>query len=242
MMDDFRFYTGTGDDSFIETIRQASTPVAVTGLYPNGLSLMQGTNSLNFTVNSAAGINTSGIKVVVNGTDVSGSLVIGGTANNRTVSYTGLPVDPTLVANANLNAVTLGLQVTDTAGYSATNVVIYDAFNTANFTWEAEDYDYADDVFAGPANLFIDNPRYAFETAVDTYWQRQGMPPVDYADNATAAQNAVFRGPFDLVATEFAVSTGAEWRPIRWRADAEENSRCLSVGFAHPGCERRQLR
>ena len=68
---DFRFYTGAGNASFIESIRQEATPVAVTGLVPDGSVLMSGTNTLAFTATSANGISTSGVKVSVNGADVS---------------------------------------------------------------------------------------------------------------------------------------------------------------------------
>ncbi len=212
-LDEFRFYKGDADAAFIENIRQASTPVAITGLYPDGLRLMEGTNTLAFVASSANGIDPSGIKVSVNGKDVSSSLVMGGTANSRTVSYTGLPQDSTLVVNSPINAVALNISVTDKGGITTSNIITYDCFSPANFTWEAEDYDYAADPIFGPGGLFIDNPRYAFEAAGDTYWQREGQPPVDYYDNATGAQADVYRGSFDLAATEFSVGTGANGGP-----------------------------
>jgi hypothetical protein len=183
-IDEFRFYTGTGDGTFVENLRQASTPVVVTGLYPDGMTLMQGTNTLNFSASSASGINTTNIKVAVNGTDVSSSLSFGGGPTSRTVSYSGLTPNPTLLNNAALNAVRINIQITDDGGITTSNIVTYDAFSPANFTWESEDYDYATDPLSGPGAFFIDNPRYAFESAGDTYYQRQGWPPLT---TATAA-------------------------------------------------------
>jgi hypothetical protein len=212
-MDDFRFYTGDASSDFIESVRQEATPVLITDLFPDGMSLMQGTETLSFNAGSANGIEVNGIEVSVNGSNVTSGLVIGGTANNRTVSFTGLPVNPPLVKNAALNEVTINIRVTDSAGIVSSNTVTYDAFSPDNFTWEAEDYDYAADPLFGPGGSFIDNPRYAFESAPDTYWQREGMPPVDYFDNAPGAQNHVFRGIFDLVATEFSVGLGANGGP-----------------------------
>lgn len=212
-IDEFRFYTGAGDANFVENLRQSSTPVLITGLYPDGTSLMQGTNRLSFVASSTNSIDPGGIKVAVNGTDVSSNLVISGSSTNRTVSYTGLPVNPALVRSAPLNAVTINIRVTDNGGIITSNLITYDAFSSTNYTWECEDYDYADDPFSGPGALFIDNPRYAFESAPDTYWQRQGQPPVDYFDNASTPQNDVFRGPLDLGATEFSVSTGVNGGP-----------------------------
>jgi hypothetical protein len=211
-IDEFRFYTGNADATFIENLRQVSTPVLISGLYPDGTTLLQGTNTLSFNASSANGINTGGITVTVNGTDVSSSLQIGGSSTSRTVTYTNLPVNPTLVSSSALNAVRVNIRVTDNGGIVTSNLITYDAFSPANFTFECEDYDYATDVFAGPAGLFIDNPRYAFESAVDTYWQRQGQPPVDYSDN-TGPQSDVYRGALDLAATEFSVGTGANGGP-----------------------------
>src|SRR6266404_1200420 len=49
-----------------------------------------------------------------------------GTPSARTVSYTGLPVNPTLVNNAGLNGATVGIHVTDASGIVATNLYTYD--------------------------------------------------------------------------------------------------------------------
>lgn len=207
-LDEFRFYTGDASPSFIESIRQASCPVVVTGLYPDGMTLLQGTNALAFTASSANGIDPSGIKVAVNGTDVTSSLVIGGTSTSRTVSYTGLPVNLTLINNFPINTASFNFQVTDASGIVTSNKVTYDSFSPTNFMVESEDYDFASDPFSGPGGQYIDNPRYAFSAASDTYWQRQGQPPVDYNDNGGANQPHVYRGPLDLPATEFSNGNG----------------------------------
>ena len=221
-VDEFRFYTGTGDATFIENLRQASTPVAISSLFPDGMSLLQGTNTLSFTASSANGINTSNIKVAVNGTDVSSGLDIGGSSTSRTVTYTNLPVNPILIGGAPLNAVRINISVTDNGGIITSNVITYDAFGKTNFMIECEDFDYATDPIFGPGGFYIDNPRYAFESAVDTYYQRQGQPPVDYNDN-TGPQVDVFRGPLDLVATEFSVGT-VQRRSVGGRYDAQKSS------------------
>jgi Carbohydrate binding module (family 6) len=235
-IDEFRFYTGAGDATFVENIRQASIPVVVSGLYPDGMSLMQGTNTLSFTASSANGINTGNIKVAVNGTDVSSSLLIGGSSTNRTVSYTNLPVDPTLINNANLNAVRIDLQVTDNSGIIASNRVVYDAFSPDHFTWETEDYDFG-------SGQYIDNPTYAFTSAVDTYWQRAGTPPVDYSDNGNGAPR-IYRDPLELVETEFSlggavnggVNVGELMRQKVLNAYALDSSvRDINVGFFDGG-------
>jgi hypothetical protein len=207
-LDEFRFYTGDASPSFIESIRQVSTPLLVTGLYPDGMGLMQGTNALAFTASSANGINTGDIRVAVNGADVTSSLVIGGSSASRTVSYTGLPINSTLINNAPINTATFNIQVTDASGIVTSNKITYDSFSPTNFMVEAEDYDFASDPFSGPGGQYIDNPRYAFAVASDTYYQRQGQPPVDYNDGGGANQPHVYRGPLDLPATEFANGVG----------------------------------
>ncbi len=206
-IDDFRFYTGTGDANFVENVRRSSCPVVISGLTPDGSSLMEGTNTLAFTASSANTINTNAIKVSLNGTDVSSSLVFGGTPSAVTVSYSALPVNPTIVNNANLNGVTLGIQVTDASGIRATNLYTYDAFSPTNFTVEAEDYNFStvNPPFSGGGN-FIDNPRYAFVSAPDTYWQRFSELLDDYDDNANpAGLSRIYRSSLDGVETELAL-------------------------------------
>jgi hypothetical protein len=208
-LDDFRFYTGTGDANFIESVRQASCPVIISGLTPDGSTLMEGTNTLSFTASSANTISTSSIKVSLNGTDISTNLVFGGSPSAVTVSYSGLPVNPPLVNNSSLNGVTLGIQVTDAGGIVASNLYTYDAFSPTNFTWEVEDYNYSTNTAFNGGGNFIDNPRYAFVSAPDTYWQRFSEFLDDYDDNGnTGGPLRVYRSSLDAVETEFAVGTG----------------------------------
>lgn len=208
-LDDFRFYTGMADANFIENIRQVSCPVLISGLTPDGMALMQGTNKLSFTATSANTINTNSIKVSLNGTDISSNLVFGGTATAVTVSYTGLPVNSTLVNNANLNAATIGIRVADANGIVATNAYSYDIFSPTNFTWEVEDYNYSINPPFSDGGHFIDNPRYAFESAADTYFQKASEILDDYDDNGAAGgPSRVYRSSLDAVETEFSVGTG----------------------------------
>src|SRR5258708_5853116 len=81
-VDEFRFYTGAGDATYVENIRQSSCPVVVSGLTPDGSSLMEGTNTLAFTASSANTISTNAIKVSLNGVDISTNLVFGGSPSS----------------------------------------------------------------------------------------------------------------------------------------------------------------
>jgi hypothetical protein len=207
-LDEFQFYTGTASATDVENIRSSSCPVLISGLTPDGSTLMEGTNTLSFTASSTNTINTNAIKVSLNGADVSSSLVFGGTPSAVTVSYTGLPVNPTLINNANLNGAILGIQVTDAGGIVASNRYTYDTFSPNNFTWEAEDYNYSTTPPFSGGGQFIDNPRYAFVSAPDTYWQRASEITDDYDDNGnTGGTLRVYRSALDAVETEFSVSS-----------------------------------
>ncbi len=203
---DSRFYTGTASPSFIESIRQSSTPVVVAGLVPDGSVLQSGTNTLSFTAPSANGVNTSGVNVIVNGTDVSSSLLFTPTTGGQVVSYTNLPVNPTLITPSLLNAVNVTIRVTDSGGIVTSNSYIYDAFSPLNFTWECEDYDFG-------GGQFIDNPVLTFVgPGPNTYFQ-EATPYsnlIDANDNGNlSGPSRIYRDSGENVETEYSVEGGA---------------------------------
>jgi hypothetical protein len=212
-IDEFRFYTGTASASTIESIRQSSTPLAVTGLAPDGSILQGGTNVLTFTATSASGVNASGIQVLVNGTDVSLSpaTTYTPTAGGQIVTYTNLPVNPTLISQSILDGVNVAIKVTDLGGIVTSNFYVYDAFSPQNFTWECEDYDFG-------GGKFIDNPVYSFVGPdTNTYYQEQvtfGTDPsyvniTDANDNGNlSGTNRVYRDPGGNVETEYSLGSG----------------------------------
>ncbi|MGH7989012.1 MAG: LamG-like jellyroll fold domain-containing protein, partial [Limisphaerales bacterium] len=201
-IDEFHFYTGVGDASFIEGVRQSSTPVVISGLTPDGSVLMDGTNKLSFTASSANGISTNNIKVAVDGVDISSGLAFSGSSTSWNVTYAGLPVNTNIAAVASqtsLNAVAISMQVTDNAGIVTTNSYVYDDFSPTNFTWEGEDYDFN-------GGQYIDNPVYQFTASPVSYYNQVGEPPIDYQDNG-AGTPRVYR-PGDAVETEYSYGTG----------------------------------
>jgi hypothetical protein len=204
-IDEFRFYTSVGDANFVENVRQASTPVVVSGLTPDGSVLMSGTNKLSFTATSASGVNTNGIKVSVNGTDVSSSLLFTPTTGGQIVTYTNLPVNPTLIGQSILNGVNVSILVTDIGGIVTSNSYVYDAFTPNNFTWEGEDYDFG-------GGMYIDNPVYSFVGPdVNTYYQEATpySPFIDAVDNGNGGgPNRVYRDPSGTVETEYSLGGG----------------------------------
>jgi hypothetical protein len=204
-IDEFRFYTGTASASFIENVREQSTPVAITGLVPDGSVLLSGTNTLTFTATSANGVNASGVKVLVKGTDVSSSLQFTPTTGGQIVTYTNLPVNPTLIQQSVLDGVGVTISVTDGGGIVTSNSYVYDAFSDLNFTWECEDYDFG-------GGFFIDNPVYTFVgPGPNTYYQEvtNYENEVDANDNGNlAGPSRVYRDPLENVETEYSLGGG----------------------------------
>src|SRR5205085_2311167 len=99
---------------------------------PNGTNLFQATNRLAFAINSAFGVSTGSVSVVLNGVTVS-NLTFTGNANAWSVSSLGLAPNTPYTAVIN---------VTDVNGSSASATVLFSTFPANLFTWEAEDYDY----------------------------------------------------------------------------------------------------
>lgn len=240
-IDDARFYVGAGDANFIENIRQSGTPLVVSSLSPDGSVLQAGTSTLSFTATSTNGVNTSGVKVSVNGTDVSSGLLFSPTTGGQMVVYTNLPVNPTLIQQANLNGVSVNIRVTDASGIVTSNSYVYDAFSPTNFTWECEDYDFG-------GGLFIDNPVMTFVGPnTNTYYQEQTAyeNTIDANDNGNVSgPNRVYRDPFENVETEYSLggggnggqSIGELMRQKVLNAYAETNiARDVNVGYFDGG-------
>jgi hypothetical protein len=115
----------------------------IDGFQPDGKSIFQFTNQLSFVVHSQPGTATSNIVLNLNGVNVSG-LSYGGTPTIRTVSYE-------MQSNTLYTAI---ITVTDANG-SASQTNVFDTFNSSNYQWEAEDYDYN-------GGSFQDNPQVNF--------------------------------------------------------------------------------
>jgi hypothetical protein len=166
---------GNANYQFFMLVPADTNAPAITGMYPDGSTLFQATNKLSFNVGSVVGVNAGGISVTLNVTNVAlhygttltstNGLVIGGTANNRTVAYSGL------VPNANYSAV---ITVTDIGNNTTVVKPHFDTYTPA-LTWEAEDWDFN-------GGSFIDNP------AVDAYGTLTGYEGIDFHDiNGTGA-------------------------------------------------------
>jgi hypothetical protein len=136
---------------------------------------MNSTNLLQFMASSSSGIATSNITVKLNGVPASTIAFTG--------SATSWQVGVTLAPNTVYTAV---ITVKDAAGLVATTTVNFDTFNPANYTFEAEDYDY-------DGGLFFDNPQ------VNAYFDLAGTSGIDFVKTGTGGV-ADYRS--DVVDTE----------------------------------------
>ena len=123
-------------------------PPAIDNLYPANMIFVNPSNGITFNANSPSGltINTNGIQLVVNGTNVSGSLAISGSASNKNVAYYGL--------QSNL-AYTVSISVMDASnltGHASTYFeTMWFGIQPVTYLWEAEDWDFTN-------GKYIDNP------------------------------------------------------------------------------------
>jgi len=134
--------SGGVNANFLMVVPQRTDLPVITGLYPEGTGFFQATNKLVFTVSSPSGINTANIQLLINGVNVSASLVFSGSPTAWTVTYAGLLPNTTYTAT---------ITVTDNSGNVVRGGSTFDTFSSTNFTWEAEDFDFN-------GGQFIDNP------------------------------------------------------------------------------------
>jgi type VI protein secretion system component Hcp len=134
--------------------------------YPNGSTFFQGTNALSFTASSSAGISTNNITVTLNGVNVT-NLTFSGSSASWMVSAP-------LQSNALYTAI---ITVTSLTGNSTSVTNTFDTFSSANYQWEAENYDYTSN---GVSGLFFDNQ-------VNAYAGLGALSNVDVLEDDSAA-------------------------------------------------------
>jgi len=171
------------DDARLNLI-SGPVPPAISNIKPDGTVLMQATNKFSFT--AVAGATITNVQLILNGADVSSSLVIAGSSTSNSVTY------PLLQSNK-LYSVTI--TVKDANNLSASVSRSFDTFDPNNFTWEAEDYDFN-------GGSYIDNPVLPSTSnpSPNSYYQKVGVSGIDYQDT-TADGTKAYR-PADTMATE----------------------------------------
>ena len=188
------FNHGAGDGSDVGFNNLTVAPeLVISNIFPDGTkTLFNATNTFSFNVSSPSSpVNASGLQLILNGVNVSSSLVISGAGTaNVTASYTNLL----------LNTIYVGqISVTNTGGYTASAPVRFDTFGSNYFTWEAEDFDFN-------GGQFIDDPVIS-TSSPNSYYNQVGVSNVDeYAPNYSATQPHGWR-PNDQVSTDLAFDT-----------------------------------
>jgi hypothetical protein len=120
----------------------------MTGLNPTGRHPFEPTNALSFRVTTAgATFPAGGIKVVLDGIDISSRLVITGSASSNNVVY------PTLQTNAPHTAL---ITVSNSLGHVISVTNQFDTFNQNNYMFEAEDYDFNGGQYVSSSAWFPD--------------------------------------------------------------------------------------
>jgi hypothetical protein len=153
-------------------------PPAINNLYPANMIFVNPSNGITFNANSPSGltINTNGIQLVVNGTNVSGSLAISGSASNKNVAYYGL--------QSNL-AYTVSISVMDASnltGHASTYFqTMWFGIQPVTYLWEAEDWDFTN-------GLHIDNPDLCNASGdPNCYFDKTGVQGVDEYNKSGAS-------------------------------------------------------
>jgi hypothetical protein len=114
----------------------------LSNLYPTGTHPFENTNTLGFTVTTeGATFPPGGIKVNLDGLDVSADLVITGSTSSNNVLYPGL------LPNAVHTAI---ITVTNSLGHGLNVTNHFDTFSQDNYMVEAEDFDYDGGLYVSP--------------------------------------------------------------------------------------------
>jgi hypothetical protein len=212
----FRLTAGMANVNFFMLVPARTDLPRIENVYPDGATLLQGTNVFSFSIMAATSpatpINTNGIILNLNGANVPLTFVASG--NNWNVTA------PWLVGNTNYTAI---VSVTDTASNAVAATVYFDTFNGVNYTWEAEDYDYN-------GGSFIDNPVPTSAPATNSYFGLQGVQGTDYyLDPLSIVTGEVFLyRPNDYIATDVCLDTPLQKYVQAQVADPAINDYCVA--------------
>jgi len=167
-----KLLAGTGANvNFFMLVRAATSTPTITGVYPDGSTLVQGTNKLTFTVASPAStIAQTNVIVTLNGV-TNTSLAFSGSASAWHVS---VPL------SYNVTNYTAVISVKDDAGQSHSTTFNFDTFNPASYDIEAENWDFNN-------GQHIDSPVITSNTAPNSYFDTTGTLGTDeyYGDVMT---------------------------------------------------------
>ncbi len=189
----FRLTAGSANVNFFMLVPARTDLPRLANVYPDGSTLLQGTNQLSFTVQAATSpataISPSGISVTLNGASVPLTFTAAGQNWNVT---TPLPLNVT-----NNTAV---VSVVDSASNTVNATVSFDTFGASDFAWQASDFDFN-------SGMFIDNPVPTSAPAANSYFGQQGNPSVDYNYVTVAAGSLFLYRQGDYIATDICADT-----------------------------------
>jgi hypothetical protein len=145
-------------------------PPVINNLFPANMIFVNPSNGITFNANSPSGltINTNGIQLVVNGTNVSGSLSISGSTSNKNAAYYGLQSNSTY---------TVTISVTDASNLTTSASTYFETMwfgiQPVTYSWEAEDWDFTN-------GMHIDNPDHCSASGdPNCYFGKVGVANVD---------------------------------------------------------------
>jgi len=177
------------DDAVLDQIGGPIPPV-ISSLFPLNMIFVNPGDGITFNVSSPSGftINNSGIQLVVNGVNVSGSLVITGSSSNKNVAYNGLQSNLTYTAS---------ITVTDTFNFTASANTYFETtwvgIEPVTYLWEAEDFDFG-------SGMYLNNPELCSTSGnPNCYFGKVGVEGVD-EHNQSVGPNHQYR-PDDLMGT-----------------------------------------
>jgi len=190
-----RVTAGSGGNlNFFMLVAVDTEQPTITGVYPDGSTLVQGTNQFTFTVSSAShSIAQTNVTVTLNGI-TNNSLTLSGSTSSWNVS---VPLAP------NVTNYTAVIRVTDNMGNSHSITRYFDTFDPASFAVEAEDFDFS-------GGQFIDNPVITSAPAANSYFGQAGVDGVDssYGDFLTPVTAPFrYRGEADITSSDVCSDT-----------------------------------
>lgn len=183
-----RISAGSGANvNFLMLVPPDTETPTITGVYPDGSTLVQGTNQLTFTVGSANhSIAQSNVVVTLNGV-TNQSLAFTGSAGSW---HVGVPLA------LNVTNYTAVIRVTDDAGNTHAVTLSFDTLDPNSYDIEAEDWDFN-------GGQFIDNPIITSAADPGSYFEQVGVDNVDsYVGDVAPPTTADFRyRSLDAIAT-----------------------------------------
>ncbi len=164
---------------FMLVAAQADLPL-LSNVYPTGTHPFEYTNAFSFTVTAfGSSFPANGIRLNVDGNDVSSKLTITGSTSTKNVVF------PYLLPNAIHVAI---LAVTNSLGHGILVTNHFDTFSEANYMVETEDFDYDSGQYI-PANAWFPDA-YA-----DFYGPFPATTNIDYQHLSLAGEVFQYRSP-----------------------------------------------